>query len=145
MVQEEKGKEAIPMESRENFSRKRMAILGVLQSTTVHPTADWVYAQLKPRCPDLSLGTVYRNLKLFCENGKAVSVGVIDGKEHFDGRVTPHAHMVCSRCGRILDMEFSPINAELLEGISKETGCRIEAANVTFTGLCPACAGEEGF
>ena len=46
-----------------NFSRKRMAILNTLQETTLHPTADWVYARLKPRYPDLSLGTVYRNLK----------------------------------------------------------------------------------
>ena len=54
------------MEKRENFSRKRMAILSALQETTVHPTADWVYAKLKPRYPNLSLGTVYRNLKKFC-------------------------------------------------------------------------------
>ena len=60
------------MEKRENFSRKRTAILNALQETDVHPTADWVYAQLKPRYPNLSLGTVYRNLKKFCENGKAV-------------------------------------------------------------------------
>ena len=52
------------MEKRENFSRKRMAILSALQETTVHPTADWVYAKLKPRYPNLSLGTVYRNLKI---------------------------------------------------------------------------------
>ena len=61
-----------------------MAILSALQETTVHPTADWVYSQLKPKYPDLSLGTVYRNLKKFCETGKAASVGVIGGQEHFD-------------------------------------------------------------
>ena len=81
-----------------------MAILSALQETTVHPTADWVYAKLKPRYPNLSLGTVYRNLKKFCETGKAVSVGVINGQEHFDGRVEPHAHFVCKRCGAVLDV-----------------------------------------
>ena len=79
-----------------------MAILNTLQETTVHPTADWVYARLKPRYPDLSLGTVYRNLKKFCETGKAVSVGVINGQEHFDARVEPHAHLVCKHCGAVL-------------------------------------------
>ena len=77
------------MEKRENFSRKRMAILEALQGTTVHPTADWVFSQLKPKYPDLSLGTVYRNLKKFCETGKAASVGVINGQEHFDGNTAP--------------------------------------------------------
>ena len=77
------------MEKRENFSRKRMAILEALQGTTVHPTADWVFSQLKPKYPDLSLGTVYRNLKKFCETGKAASVGVINGQEHFDGLNRP--------------------------------------------------------
>lgn len=84
-----------------------MAILSALQETTVHPTADWVYAKLKPRYPNLSLGTVYRNLKKFCETGKAVSVGVINGQEHFDGRVEPHAHFVCKRCGAVLDVPRS--------------------------------------
>ena len=93
-----------------------MAILSALQETTVHPTADWVYAKLKPRYPNLSLGTVYRNLKKFCETGKAVSVGVINGQEHFDGRVEPHAHFVCKR--------------------------KLENARVSFEGVCPQC--EEG-
>ena len=88
------------MEKRENFSRKRTAILNALQETDVHPTADWVYAQLKPRYPNLSLGTVYRNLKKFCENGKAVSVGVINGQEHFDGNVKPHAHLCAGNAAR---------------------------------------------
>ena len=90
------------MEKRENFSRKRMAILEALQGTTVHPTADWVFSQLKPKYPDLSLGTVYRNLKKFCETGKAASVGVINGQEHFDGNTAPHAHLVCSHCGAVV-------------------------------------------
>mgnify|MGYP000354531296 CR=1 FL=1 len=46
-------------------SRKRDAILECLRCTTSHPTAEWVYTQLKPDIPDLSLGTVYRNLAMF--------------------------------------------------------------------------------
>lgn len=63
------------MEKRENFSRKRMAILSALQETTVHPTADWVYAKLKPRYPNLSLGTVYRNLKNSARRGRLSVLG----------------------------------------------------------------------
>lgn len=131
------------MEKRENFSRKRMAILNTLQETTVHPTADWVYARLKPRYPDLSLGTVYRNLKKFCETGKAVSVGVINGQEHFDARVEPHAHLVCKRCGAVLDIPEEFFRRDELEKLSARFHIRLESARVVFEGVCPQCEREE--
>ena len=79
----------------EKFSRKREALYNALRATTVHPTAEWLYAALRPEYPDLSLGTVYRNLKKFCAEGKARSVGVINGQEHFDGDTSAHSHFVC--------------------------------------------------
>lgn len=127
------------MERRENFSRKRTAILNTLQETTVHPTADWVYSKLKPRYPDLSLGTVYRNLKKFCETGKAVSIGVIGGQEHFDGNTSPHAHFVCTGCGSVLDVFEEFIRAEQLEKLSGNTGFKVESSSILFTGTCCAC------
>ena len=63
------------MERTAKHFRKRDAILTCLRQTTVHPSADWVYARLKPEYPDLSLGTVYRNLALFKEQGKILSLG----------------------------------------------------------------------
>lgn len=58
-------------------SKKRDAILECVRSTKEHPTADWVYSQLKPSIPDLSLGTVYRNLASFKREGVISSVGAI--------------------------------------------------------------------
>lgn len=126
-------------EKRENFSRKRSAILRALQSTDCHPTADWVYAKLKPKYPNLSLGTVYRNLKKFCESGRAISVGVINGQEHFDGNVEPHSHMVCEKCGDVLDIPQAFFNEEQLEGLSKVYGHQMTEAEVVFKGLCKEC------
>lgn len=131
------------MEKRENFSRKRIAILTTLQETTVHPTADWVYAKLKPRYPNLSLGTVYRNLKKFCETGKAVSVGVINGQEHFDGRVEPHAHFVCKRCGAVLDIPEEFFRKHELEVLSARFHLKLEDASVLFQGVCSQCEKEQ--
>ena len=131
------------MEKRENFSRKRIAILTTLQETTVHPTADWVYAKLKPRYPNLSLGTVYRNLKKFCETGKAVSVGVINGQEHFDGRVEPHAHFVCKRCGAVLDIPEEFFRKHELEALSARFHLKLEDASVLFQGVCLQCEKEQ--
>jgi len=128
---------------RENFSQKRVAILNTLRGTTVHPTAEWVYATLQPQYPDLSLGTVYRNLKRFCAEGRAVSVGVINGQEHFDGTVMPHAHFICTKCGAVLDVQKDFFGPEKLRQLSQHTGQRIESACVTFRGVCESCQKKE--
>lgn len=127
------------MRKRENFSQKRTAILAALCDTTTHPTADWIYAQLKPEYPNLSLGTVYRNLKRFCESGQAISVGVINGQEHFDGTVKPHAHFVCDNCGSVLDVDGKFFAPRELSRLSTKTGWKFTGAAVTFHGLCDAC------
>ena len=130
------------MKRRENFSEKRMAILRTLQKTDVHPTAEWVYETLRPRYPNLSLGTVYRNLKRFCEEGKAASVGVINGQEHFDGTVTPHAHFICTACHGVQDIRRDYFSAEELTKLSDTTGCQVESASVVFRGVCSQCQKE---
>lgn len=134
------------MQKRENFSQKRTAILSTLQKTRSHPTADWIYGQLKPDHPSLSLGTVYRNLKMFCETGKAVSVGVINGQEHFDATVRPHAHFVCDQCGAVLDVEENFFGPEELRKLSESIGHDVRSASVIFHGICGNCknAGEGG-
>lgn len=87
------------------YSRKREAILSCVRSTHSHPTAEWVYHQLKPALPDLSLGTVYRNLAMFKREGVICSVGIVDGMERFDSNVLPHAHFICTHCNGVYDLE----------------------------------------
>lgn len=67
------------------YSPKRDAILQCLRSTTCHPSAEWVYSQLKPRIPDLSLATVYRNLARFRAEGAVQVIGCVDGEDRYDG------------------------------------------------------------
>ncbi|GHT77632.1 transcriptional repressor [Spirochaetia bacterium] len=141
-------------------SRQREAILELIRSTTAHPGAQWVYDRLKLRIPGLSLATVYRNIGLFREEGKVISVGVVNGEERFDGLVSPHPHLVCGCCGKMVDL---PCPAEetlkLLTG-DQRTGNRVTKGQATeshgddasgfvidyrktlFYGLCPACAGQ---
>lgn len=127
------------MEKRQNFSRKRQAILTTLQGTTVHPTAEWVHSQLRPKFPDLSLGTVYRNLKEFCKDGKAISVGVLGGQEHFDGCTDPHAHFLCRVCGNVLDIPTQTLGETELAQLAESTGLQVDSTNILFRGVCPAC------
>ena len=93
------------MVRKQNFSRKRQAILEALRSTKIHPTAEWVHQTLKNDYPDLSLGTVYRNLAQFKEEGIILSMGVINGQERFDANVSPHSHFICNCCGAVIDIE----------------------------------------
>lgn len=133
--------------TRENFSRKRTAILKTLQETTTHPTANWVYSRLRPRYPNLSLGTVYRNLKKLCETGKAHSVGVVDGQEHFDGNIGPHSHLICENCGAIHDIHQAFFSKEELMEVSDKHGHLVHVihdATVVFKGFCTGCRGEKG-
>ena len=73
------------MDPRSKHFRKRDAILAYLRQTDQHPSAETVYANLKTQIPDLSLGTVYRNLSLFKQQGLIVSLGSVDGVERYDG------------------------------------------------------------
>ena len=88
------------METTRRQSKKRDAIRELLLACYDHPSAEEIYRRLKPDYPDLSLGTVYRNLALFREEGKAMSVATVAGQERLDGRTHPHAHFVCEKCAR---------------------------------------------
>ena len=126
------------MECKKHF-RKRDAILTCLRQTTVHPSAEWIYTQLKPEIPDLSMGTVYRNLTLFKEKGMIVSVGTVKGVERFDGNTDPHVHFFCNECGAVLDLTGLCVPEELNVAAAAETGGQVGTCQLTFTGVCREC------
>jgi Fur family peroxide stress response transcriptional regulator len=123
---------------KKKHSKKRDEILSLIRSTASHPSARWVYEQLKPAFPRLSLGTVYRNIKAFREEGELVSVGVVQGEERFDGRVQPHPHFICSRCGAIIDIEGA---MDETQGVSAVLApdLDVDHRKTVFYGLCGDC------
>ena len=123
-------------------SSKREAILSVLRGTKTHPSAEWVYAQLKPQHPDLSLGTVYRNLALFRENGEIISVGTVRGQERFDADTRPHAHFICETCGSVLDLDASLVPSAPYSALTAQYGVLPSRHTLTVYGLCKSCAAE---
>ena len=131
------------MQQIRKHSRKRDAILECVRGTDCHPTADWVFTQLKPVIPDLSLGTVYRNLAMFKEAGIIQSVGVVNGLERFDRTVTPHCHFICTRCGRVIDVENAVLPAALCDQAANETGGVVQSWNLLLHGLCDHCRNEK--
>lgn len=131
------------MERTVRYSKKREAILTAIQGTSCHPSAEWVYQRLKPRHPDLSLGTVYRNLSFFLERGLIQSVGVVQGQERFDGIVTPHSHFICNCCGSVLDLPEIDLGGDLDQAVSRQYGLAVQRHELTFFGLCSSCQNQQ--
>ena len=127
------------MENKRLNSKKRGAIYELLRNSKDHPTAEMIYNRLKPLYPELSLGTVYRNLAILMEDGLVISVGSVDGQERYDARLDLHAHFVCSRCHRVTDIELSPAEFELLGKLDGRLNCDVEFFTLTVQGVCPEC------
>lgn len=130
------------MQIKRNFSAKREAIFQALASSRVHPSAEWLYEHLKPSLPDLSLGTVYRNLTVFKQNGTVRSLGVFNGQERFDADLSPHSHFVCQGCFSIMDVPAGKalIESSVCSFVEKECGVTVISHNVVFYGFCRQCA-----
>jgi Fur family peroxide stress response transcriptional regulator len=122
--------------------RKRNAILAYLRETTEHPSAEMVYNHLKPEYPDLSLGTVYRNLAKFKEEGEIMSIGAVNGVERFDGNTMPHVHFVCTGCEAVADLPQIKVPEALNREVTSQTGGHIDMCQLTFVGQCGQCANK---
>ncbi len=118
-------------------SKNREAILECLKTTKSHPTAEWVYERLKPQFPNLSLGTVYRNLTQLKEAGVIRTLGTIAGQERFDADTSCHHHVICSRCGAVLDLDPDSRTEQLLQELSRATDADVR--EIRFMGLCSEC------
>ena len=128
------------MEPGTKHFKKREAVLNCLRSTDTHPTAEWVHSQLRSEYPDISLGTVYRNLARFKEQGIIASLGTVNGVERFDGNTEPHVHFICTNCDRVQDLPEMQIPESLAETASRCSGGRAEICHLSFTGQCRECS-----
>ena len=99
-----------------------------------------VYAKTVKNNPDISLATVYRNLNLFKEQGLIQSLGTVKGVERFDGNTAPHVHYICTGCGRVVDLPGLSVPEDLNHAAEAESGGRVAACQLTFTGLCGKCS-----
>lgn len=128
--------------AKRNFSSKRNAIYNAICATDIHPSARRVYDALKPDFPDLSLGTVYRNIALFKDEGKVRVVCSVGGEERIDGDTSPHSHFVCDRCGAVIDVENQSQTADDFSDLAKG-GFAVSGKYVLYCGLCPKCSANQ--
>ncbi len=117
---------------------QRRLILTAVRATDGHPTAEWVHAEVRKWRPRVSLGTVYRNLRLLARQGLLAETQA-GPSVRFDARLHRHHHFTCSACERIYDLE-EPVDARLDARVTRRTGFRVSHHRIEFFGVCGACA-----
>lgn len=124
------------------YSKQREAIRTYLQSTKEHPTADVIYEHIQQSFPNISLGTVYRNLNFLVERGDALRIDFGNGVDHFDGNTSFHNHFFCKNCGRIIDLEMDPIDH--IDRIANAGfNGSIQGHSIYFYGICEKCMASQ--
>lgn len=122
-------------------TKQKEAILEVLRGTTSHPTADWVYNEVRKEIPNISLGTVYRNLRLLCESGEILELDLCGTLARFDARQDNHYHFRCEKCGRVFDVDL-PVDEEIDRRAAQKTGFEVSFHRLEFRGVCKNCQGS---
>lgn len=120
------------------YSKQRSLVLQAVQARPVHPTASTIYNQLRKDHPKISLGTVYRNLNQLSEQGMILKLHMPEAGDRYDGCVVPHAHLVCSDCGAVMDCDLEGIE-KLKAQIFEASGFELDERNLVFKGLCEHC------
>ena len=120
------------------YSRQRESIKQFLMTRTDHPTAETIYENLRKEYPKISLGTVYRNLSLLTDLGEIQTISTGVGPDRFDGNADPHYHVICKKCGRVLDLKMKGMEHINLLAQHEFSGS-IEGHTVFFYGSCEEC------
>lgn len=124
------------------YSRQRESIKTFLAGRYDHPTAETVYLNIRQEFPNISLGTVYRNLSLLAEIGEIQKLSTGFGPDRFDGNPAPHYHFYCNSCGSVLDLKVSELDhINILAG--QDFDGEIQGHAVYFYGTCPACTAQK--
>ena len=117
-----------------NNSKQRNLILEIINTSTSHPSANMIYEIARKTIPNISLGTVYRNLNFLLEHGMIKKLKTNGKVCRYDRIFNIHNHFVCSKCGEVFDI----FDDEVL--IPKEmSGHMINNCEINYTGICANC------
>jgi Fur family peroxide stress response transcriptional regulator len=120
-------------------SRQRSAILEIVRSMKNHPNAEEIYEIARLTMPNVSLGTIYRNLKLLSEEKKIKEIQFEPGKTRFDGMTNEHEHFICTNCNRIIDINPTPTVKYLASTNPEVRELTVQSYFLTYYGLCKEC------
>ncbi len=123
------------------MTRQRAVILSELQKVTSHPTAEQLHSIVKESMPNISLGTVYRNLEFLVESGEIRKIDFAGNVRRFDGDLRPHSHARCQVCGCLTDIFDNPIKINDFSKV-EINNFTITDASIDYIGVCHSCASQ---
>lgn len=119
-------------------TKQKEAILRVLNNTRAHPTADLIYEEVRKEIPNISKGTVYRNLKVLQESREVSELNLKGTLSRFEAQQESHYHFRCEQCGQVIDVDV-PVDKKLNQAAANRTGFTIYCHQLEFRGLCRDC------
>lgn len=120
------------------MTKQKKVILEILRGTHCHPSADWVYEQARELVPDISLGTVYRNLSVLRDLGEILELNYGSTYSRYDGKCENHYHFFCEKCNNLFDVEI-PVYEGLDKMMQDTTDFEVRYHRMEFYGLCNKC------
>lgn len=117
---------------------QRQAILEYLRATRSHPKAEEIFHHVRKGFPGVSLATIYNNLNVLVGKGLVVELSYGDMASRFDGDVSPHYHVTCERCGKVVNF-YGPSAREIETQAARETSFVINSCRIELYGVCPNC------
>ena len=123
---------------------QRQLVIAAVRFLADHPTAEEVYDRITMEYPDISKGTVYRNLNSLVESGLLGKVSVPSGADRFDHILARHYHIKCTHCGKFMNVENFDYFHDLYDKLATATGFKMEHHDIVFSGLCPECQKHQG-
>ena len=120
------------------YSKQRDLVYEIVKNSHDHPTADIIYLKAREEMPNISLGTVYRNLTELVESNQILRVIVPGDSDHFDHTLINHSHFLCKECKCVTDLNKVDVD-DLITTIEKNNKVKILSNQISFIGICPKC------
>lgn len=121
---------------------QRSIVLSAVRALKTHPTAEEIYREINTAHPNISRGTVYRNLNVLAEQGTILRVLIPDAADRFDFNTVGHYHFRCRECDRVTDVDY-PYQADINSEIARKYGCEVTEHTIVFSGRCAECIAKD--
>lgn len=120
------------------LTKQREVVLQVIREADEHLTANEVFDRAKQLLPSISFATVYNSLRFLKESGHIGEINFGSGASRFDSMTSRHDHAICTKCGKLVDMELD-LPIEIAEMAAQFSKFKPESIELTLRGLCPEC------
>ena len=125
-----------------NYSKQRDDLLSILKNSKSHPTAEELYEKVKEKIPNVSRGTVYRNLKDLVDEDYIIKISMADGADRYDYIHKKHNHVICKYCGKVKDFEYDFDSKKAKLSVLEQTGMESLLDGIIVYGICEKCKGK---